>query len=266
MDYIAATIYGIIQGLTEFLPVSSSGHLVLMHEFIPLPTNNNLLFDVVLHLGTLVAILWFFRSDISHLITSWLKSFIGKIDTFGKISWLILLATIPAALAGWFFQGKIESVRNPSVVIVMLILVGGLFIIFEKVGRKRDKLANMNWSKALIIGLAQAIALIPGTSRSGITIIAGLGTGLKREEALRFSFLLAVPIIIGANIKKIPEILGAGQNGEEITLLTIGFIFALVSGVLTIKYFLRFAKKHSLFVFAIYRFILAAVVAVFIFS
>lgn len=260
INYLTAAFYGIVQGFTEFLPVSSSGHLVILHDTISLPIKNKLLFDVMLHLATLLAVIWFFRSDIQQLFKSWLKSFTGQSDAFSRLSWLIILATIPAALAGWLFQGTIELMRSPIIVAVMLIAGGLLFILFEKVSRKTDELDNINWRKSLIIGLAQAIALIPGTSRSGITIIAGLATGLKRQAALRFSFLLSVPIILGANIKKIPEIFSSGQNGDEAILFAIGFIFALISGMLAIKFFLQYARKHSLLIFAIYRFVLAIIV------
>lgn len=265
MDYINAIIFGLIQGITEFLPISSSGHLVILHQFIDLPLQNKLAFDVVLHLATLLAIVWFFRKDIWMLLVSWLKSFSGQRDEFSKISWLIILATIPAGLAGLFLEDIIESVlRSPAVVVVMLIVVGILFIVLEKISRKTDELKNLNWRKVLIIGLAQAIALIPGTSRSGITIIAGLGAGLKREAAVRFSFLMSVPIIFGASIKKIPSVFSANLAGNELIILLIAFFAAYASGIIVIKYFLRFAKHHSLNIFAIYRFILAGVLIFYI--
>lgn len=263
MDYINAIIFGIIQGITEFLPISSSGHLVILHKFLNLPIKNELAFDVVLHSATLLAVIWFFRNDVLKLLKSWLKSFSGYRDEFSRISWLIILATIPAALAGWFFEELIESVlRSPSVVAVMLIVVGVFFIIIEQVSRKTDELKNLNWSKSLIIGVAQAIALIPGTSRSGITIIAGLAAGLKRQAAIRFSFILSIPIIFGASITKVPQIFKAGLAGDELIILIIAFIASFVSGILVIKYFLQFAKNHSLNIFAVYRFVLAVVIII----
>ncbi|MCK4554620.1 undecaprenyl-diphosphate phosphatase, partial [Candidatus Parcubacteria bacterium] len=199
MDYINAIIFGIIQGITEFLPISSSGHLVILHKFFNLPIKNELAFDVALHLATLLAVVWFFKNDIYNLLKSWFKSFTGHSDEFSKLSWLIILATIPAGLAGWYFEEMVEhTFRSINVVVVMLVIGGVLLLIVEKISRKTDDLKNLNWAKALIIGLAQAIALIPGTSRSGITIIAGLGAKLKRQAAIRFSFLMSVPIIFGA--------------------------------------------------------------------
>jgi len=264
MDYINAIIFGIVQGVTEFVPISSSGHLVILHRFINLPIQNELAFDVVLHFATFLAVFWFFRRDVWHLLNSWLRSFAGAADEFSKISWLIILATLPAAFAGWLFGEMIESVfRSLAIVVVMLIAVGVLFIVLEKVSRQIYDLDKLNWRKALIIGFAQAIALIPGTSRSGITIIAGLATGLKREAAVRFSFLLSIPIIFGATVKKAPQVVGANLVYDEWIVLLIAFVFSLMSGILAIKYFLKFIRKHGLNIFAIYRFILAVILVIF---
>lgn len=263
MDYIYAVIFGIVQGVTEFLPISSSGHLVILHRFISLPVQNELAFDVVLHSATLLAVIWFFREDISRLLKSWLKSFAGYRDEFGKISWLIILATVPAGLAGWLFGDIVEfALRSPMIVAVMLIVIAALFIVFEKVSRKTDELKNLNWKKSLIIGLAQAIALIPGTSRSGITIIAGLATNLKREAAVRFSMLLSIPVIFGASAAKVPQIFKADFSGSELLILIIAFFASFISGIAAIKYFLKFAKGHSLNIFAFYRFALAILIIV----
>ncbi|MCG2700737.1 undecaprenyl-diphosphatase UppP [Candidatus Parcubacteria bacterium] len=281
MQYIYAIIFGIVQGITEFLPISSSGHLVILHRFINMPLQNEMAFDVVLHLATLLAVIFFFYADIKRLLTSWIKNLplttsllrrgnnidVSKIKDYEyyKLSWLIILATIPAGLAGWLFEDILESkLRSPLVVAVMLVAVGLFFIVFEKISRKTDDLKNLNWKKSLIIGISQAIALIPGTSRSGITIIAGLGAGLKRQAAIRFSFILSAPIIFGANVKKIPQIIEANLAVNEFMILAIAFIASFVSGILAIKYFLRFAEKHSLNVFAFYRFALAVLIIVFL--
>ncbi len=257
VNYLIAAIYGIVQGITEFLPISSSGHLVIMHEFIPLPLENELLFDVALHLATLLAVVWFFRKDIHKMLKSWLLSFSGHHDAYSKLSWLIILATVPAVLAGWQLEAIITHLRRPSVVIIMLIVVGALLILIERISRQTDELKKLNWRKALVVGLAQAFAFIPGTSRSAITIIAGMGTGLKREAALRFSFLLSIPIILGANLKKIPLLYNYGLDAGEWLVLIIAFSLSLISGFLVIKYFLQYAQKNSLVPFAIYRLALA---------
>jgi len=246
-----------------------------------MPLQNEMAFDVVLHLATLLAVIFFFYADIKRLLTSWIKNLplttsllrrgnnidVSKIKDYEyyKLSWLIILATIPAGLAGWLFEDILESkLRSPLVVAVMLVAVGLFFIVFEKISRKTDDLKNLNWKKSLIIGISQAIALIPGTSRSGITIIAGLGAGLKRQAAIRFSFILSIPVIFGANVKKIPQIIEANLAVNEFMILAIAFIASFVSGILAIKYFLRFAEKHSLNVFAFYRFALAVLIIVFL--
>lgn len=264
MIYINAIIFGIVQGITEFLPVSSSGHLLILHEFINLPTKNEVFFDVALHLATLFAIVYFFRKEAWLLLSAWIKSLGGEKSAYGRLSWFIILGTIPAALAGWLFEDYIETVlRSPWVVIFMLAFIGALFVIFEKYSSRTKEYIALNARQAFAIGCAQALALIPGTSRSGITIIAGLGAGLQREAAIRFSFLLSIPVIAGAGVKKIPQLFDAGLGGNELAVLAVAFISAFLTALLTIKYFLRYAQGHSLNIFAIYRFILAAVLAVY---
>ena len=157
MDYLNAIIFGAIQGITEFLPVSSSGHLVILHKFIDLPLVNELAFDVMLHFGTLLAILIFFRKDVWSLIIGWLKTFRGEKNDYGRLAWLIALGTIPAGLIGFFFEDMVESVlRSPLVVVFMLVLIGMVFIVIEKIGKQTGELLNLGWKKALIIGSGQA--------------------------------------------------------------------------------------------------------------
>lgn len=264
MDYINAVIFGIVQGLTEFLPVSSSGHLVILHKYVSLPINNELVFDVILHLSTILAVILFFRKDIVLLFNSWLKSFVGENDEQSKLAWYIILATIPAGIFGYFFDEYIEQkLRSIFVVIFMLIFVAIIFIIIEKLSPKNKSLKDINIKNALFIGFAQALALIPGTSRSGITIITGLGAGLKRREAIRFSFLLSIPVILGAFITKIPQVIAVDLGGEESIILLLSFTASFVSGILAIKYFLHFSKNFSLNIFAYYRILLAIVLLLF---
>lgn len=266
MNYINAIIFGAIQGLTEFLPVSSSGHLVILHEFISIPLENELIFDVILHAATLLAVLYFFRSDIWKLLLAWLATFKKQNSDYGRVAWLILLGTIPAGVIGYFFDDIIENtLRSPFVVVVMLVVVGIFFIVAEKVAKQSLDLRNVRLKQALWIGCAQALALIPGTSRSGITIIAGLFTNLKREEAIRFSFLLSIPVIAGAVIKKAPGFLNNTMEPGELGVVLIAFLSALFFGILTIKYFLSFARKYSLNFFAYYRFLLAFLLSLYLF-
>lgn len=259
-NFIVAFIYGAVQGITEFLPVSSSGHLIILHKYLTFPLKNDLTFDLALHLATVVAVAGYFYKDIWHLLKGWFKSFSGKDSDNGRLSWLIILATIPAALAGWLWEGFIENqLRSTLVVAFMLVAVGALFIIAEKVSKKTDDLNKLNWKKSIFIGLMEALALVPGTSRSGITIIAGLWAGLKREAAVKFSFLLMIPITLGAFIKKAPEGL-ANVGSDEWTFATVAFLSALFFGIIAIKYLISFSKKYSLNVFAYYRFALAILV------
>jgi undecaprenyl-diphosphatase len=260
INFINAIIFGIVQGLTEFLPVSSTGHLVILHELIKIPIINELAFDVMLHLGTFLAIFWFFRKEIFQLFFGWLKSLQGKKNKEGNLSWMIIIGTVPAVFFGLLWNDIIEEkLRSPIYVIIMLVLIGLLFILVEKKFKQNNNLNNLNWKKSLYIGSAQAIALIPGTSRSGITIIAGLTVGLKREEALKYSFLLSMPVILGAAITKIPLLFTSGITVSEYTLLMVSFLATFISGLIAIKYFLQYSRRYSLNIFAYYRFILALI-------
>jgi len=255
MDYIVAIIFGITQGITEFVPVSSSGHLVILHDMFVLPIKNDLVFDVVLHLATILAVLIYFWRDIALIIKNLLK----RRD---KIAYYIIIATIPAAIIGFLGEDIITTYfRSTYVVVIMLIIVGVLFIASEKIGKQIKDYKELTWKTALLIGLFQAIALIPGTSRSGITIVAGLLVGLKRQAAIKFSFLISLPIILGANLFKLPDLLASGLGLSEYIVLLVAFLAALFSGLVAIKYFLRFSARYSLHAFAYYRFALALVLA-----
>ncbi len=268
MIYLIAILFGIIQGITEFLPISSSGHLILMHNFFDLPVSNDMAFDVALHLATLLSVILCFRKEIILLFRSFIISLSGKKDDYSRTSWLIILATIPAAIFGFLFddliEGKLHGDGSMMVVAIMLIVVAILFLLVEKMPKQEGKFTSLNWRQSLFIGFAQAIALIPGTSRSGITIIAGLRSGLKREEALKFSFLMSIPIILGASIKKIPSLFSAGIDSNELIVVFLGFLAAFIAGILSIKYFLKFAQNHSLNIFAYYRIVLAIILFLYI--
>lgn len=264
MAYLAAIVYGIVQGLGEFLPISSSGHLVLLHRILPVPFGNDLAFDVTLHLGTLVAVLWFFRLDIINLIKSWLGSLKKLPEGLNDLSWLVLLATIPAAIIGKLLGDKVEKAfGTPLYVAMMLALIGVLFIVAEKYAKQKSELTELKPVQAILVGFAQALALFPGTSRSGITIITGLGLGLKREAAVRFSFLLSIPIIAGAAVLKVPELFKANLGSSEWLFLGLAFVSAVISGFWAIGYMLKFIKTSDLKPFAYYRIVLAIIVVAF---
>ena len=264
MEYISVIIYGIVQGITEFLPISSSGHLVIMHQILPLDFINEISFDVFLHLASLLAVIYFFRTDLFRIIIAWLKSLSGKKSDDARLANYLIVATIPAAFFGYFFADFIENkLRSLAVLVVMLVLIALLFIFVEKRGKFNRESRELSLGDAFFIGLAQVLALIPGTSRSGITIIAGMSRALKREEALRFSFLMSIPIILGAFLTKASDI-GHNFNSSSILLLILAFLSTFFTAFFTIKFFMNFAKKHSLLPFAYYRIILAFILLLYL--
>jgi len=245
---------GALQGVTEFLPISSSAHLIILPWFLKIEdgSTNKLTYDVMLHFGTLLAILLiygrqFFNVCIEGLIDIWHKRFRHTLLL------KIVVATIPAAVVGLLFKDFIEdSLRTPYVTIFTLIGVSILMLLCERIlveGRE------LSYPIAFLIGVAQAIALVPGTSRSGITIVAGILLGLKRNSAIDFSFLLAIPIILGTSLYEARHIQFQG-GGNDIYLA--GVISAFIFGTLSLKFLITYLKKHSLDIFAYYRFCLAA--------
>ncbi|MDP3900273.1 MAG: undecaprenyl-diphosphatase UppP [bacterium] len=261
--YFSVFILSFIQGLTEFLPISSSGHLIFLHSILPPLPINDAAFDVMLHAGTLLAVIIFFFGDIREITLSWLRS-LGKKepDVNAKLGWYIVLATIPAAIMGYLFDDFIEEkLRSTIVVAIMLIVIAIFFIVVEKISKQSIQLKSMNWKKALLIGCAQVLAFFPGTSRSGVTIIAGMAANLNREAAVRFSFLISAPIILGANIKKIPALLAAISDKSDLFILLFGFSISYIVGYYVIKYFIIYVKNYSLNIFAYYRITLAVMIA-----
>lgn len=267
MDYLLAIVAGALQGLTEFIPISSSAHLLVMHEIFNFNLSDNLSFDAILHLGTVCALLAFFWREILNLIKGFFASLtnwnLAK-DANQRLAWLIILGSIPAGAIGFIFNDYIDNVFHEGrfamiITIVMLVAVAGLFWLVEKYARQTKDIALAGWQEALVCGFAQAIALIPGVSRSGITIIAGMSRGLKREQAARFSFLLSIPVILGAGAKSILKL--SLDNEISFSVLLAGFLSAVFFGYLAVKYFLKYVSGHSLSVFAWYRMILAGALA-----
>ncbi len=246
---IEALILGIVQGLTEFLPVSSTAHLILFPWFFNWTGElDSLTFDVALHAGTLLALVTCFWKD-------WIELILRK----QKLFMLIVLASVPAGLAGVLLGNYVEhALRSPIVIAVSLVVFGVVMLLAEKMNRTRD-IADIGLADAIMIGCAQAVALIPGVSRSGITISAGLFRGLEREDSARFSFLLSTPIIAGATLLHARKLLKTSAD-HNMSLFLIGFIAAAVSGYAAIKFLLSFLRKHPLNVFSYYRFGLAAVI------
>ncbi len=265
MNYLIAIIFGAVQGATEFFPVSSSGHLALLHRFLRIPLANELSFDVALHLATLFALVYFFRKDVLRLALAWFRSFGGSSSPESRFAWIIIIGTLPAVLIGAFLNDLAETaLRSPWIIAAALGSVAVVFFLIERLGRQNLTADDLNWRSGLAIGTAQGLALIPGVSRSGITIIAGMALGLKRSEAARFSFILSMPIIAGAAFKELPKIMnGPGMGGGSL-LLAIAFLAALVTSFAAIKYFLKFTENHSLRPFAWYRLAFAALVLLFL--
>lgn len=261
MSYFEAIILAIVQGITEFLPVSSSAHLILVPELLGW-ADQGLAFDVAVHVGTLLAVLAFLRKDLYKIIPSWLigwKSF--DWDTSGKLGWLLILATIPVGLVGLFAGGFIEAHLRSSMVIAASTLVFGLLLGWaDKSGDQNQKpMAELTWKQTLIVGLAQAFALIPGTSRSGVTMTAMLAMGFDRVASARFAFLMAVPAIALPGLLKGGELVGSGQ-AVAWDVLIIGAIVSAVMAFSCMHWFMRFIQHVGMKPFVIYRILLAILI------
>jgi undecaprenyl-diphosphatase len=268
MIYLLSVVLGIIQALTEFLPISSSAHLILARAWLDFDFIDGLTFDVALHVGSLIAIVVYFWDDIvmltrglGHSITS--RDFAG--DPEQRLAWYVAAACVPAAFAGALFENAIEVYfRHPSVIVVTLVLGGILFLVVEKKVVPKLDLSRLTFSSAMLIGFAQTLALIPGVSRSGITIAIGMTQKLRRDEAARFSFLMSAPLLLGAGLKKGLDLRGYSLQENEVEVLLVGLITSAVLGWVVIRFLLGFLRKHGLGLFAYYRFALAAVVAVYV--
>lgn len=265
MSLLAAVLLGAIQGLTEFLPVSSSAHLILARAFFgwELPAEFGLAFDVALHVGTLTAILAFFRAEIFAMTLALPRLFDRQPDEPVIMMRLIAVGTIPVVIVGLAFNEVIEQVlRTPVVAAGALAFGAVLMVVAERVGAQRRTENRMSWLDAVLIGCAQASALIPGMSRSGSTIAIGMFLGLRRDAAARFTFLLAIPAMIAAAAKEALELREAQLPADSTSLMIVGVVVSAIVGYLTIKYFLKFLANHRLDVFAAYRLLLAAATVV----
>jgi undecaprenyl-diphosphatase len=268
MIYTLSMILGLIQALTEFLPISSSAHLILARAWLDFDIVDGLTFDVALHVGTLIAIVVYFHKDIA-MLTRGLVHSLTRRDLAGdseqRLAWYVAAACVPAAIAGLFLETAIETyVRNPSVIVVTLILGGLLFLVVEKLAAHTRDLAQLTFTGAMVVGLMQTLALIPGVSRSGITIAMGMTQKLQRAEAARFSFLMSAPLLLGAGVKKGIDLAGYQLAPGEEKVLLVGTATAAIAGWVVIRFLLGFLRNHGLHIFAYYRFALAAVVVVYL--
>jgi undecaprenyl-diphosphatase len=264
-----AAVLGLVQGLAEFLPISSSAHLIIVPWLLGWhdPAINSLAFDVALHMGTLVAVLAYFWQDWVNIIRGALHVLVTRRvndDPQGKLAVYILLATIPGVIAGLLLESKIDEsfhsadpntqATGIAIIAVMLILLAVVLFLAERMARHIREITQISLGTAMAIGFAQALAVIPGVSRSGSTITAGLFAGLKREAAARFSFLLGTPIIVGSGLKKGYDVLKAGgiPSADQLGFL-IGFVVAAISGYAAIWLLLRFLQRNNTLPFVAYR-------------
>jgi undecaprenyl-diphosphatase len=278
---LKSILLGLVQGATEFIPVSSSAHLIIVPWLLGWtdPSLTSLPFDVALHLGTLAAVLIFFSKDWIRLIRAFFQSIVDRRinpDPDRRLVWLLFLGTIPGAIAGFLFEGAIDDLFHkpgipiaPAAMLVMAAIIAGfglILLLADRLARHTQGMEKLTLVQTILIGISQALAIFPGVSRSGATIAAGLGIGLKRDDAARFSFLLSAPIIAGAGLKSLWDIIsnaGSGTlSGNELILFAAGFLAAAISGYFCIRFLLSYLQKHKIDLFVIYRWGLAVLVAV----
>ena len=268
MDILQGIIIGIVQGLTEFLPVSSSAHLIFIQNI--LGVESSLAFDTFLHLGSLLAVLIYFRADIYKMIRAWLLS-VGDIlqhrfkegfysDPYKRLSWYVVLATIPVAIAGVLFESHVDSLFAGALYVpgFFLFVTGTILYLSQRMASGQIDMSHMGWFQSLFMGLGQACAIMPGLSRSGTTIAAGLVMGLDKEFAAKFSFILSIPAIFGAFVLQLKDIgLSLGGDGAAVIL---GFIAAFISGYMAIKWLIDLIQNKSLDIFSYYCWIVGIIV------
>ncbi len=263
MTTLEIVVLAIIQGLTEFLPISSSAHLILPSQLLGW-TNQGLAFDVATHVGTLFAVLLYFRQDVYQLTTAWFESLRGKKSSNSNLAWCIILGTIPAGLAGLLLKDYIEIyTRNIAVIATTTIVFGLLLGWADKYAKQTQIIEQITFKNALLIGLAQAMALIPGTSRSGITMTAGLMLGLDRQSAARFSFLLSIPIIVLAGGYQGLK-LATGDESVAWGTILLGTVLSFFSAYACIHLFLKWIERVGMKPFVIYRLALGVILIGFI--
>ncbi|MFT2090306.1 undecaprenyl-diphosphate phosphatase [Paraglaciecola sp. 2405UD69-4] len=266
MTIFEIIILAIIQGLTEFLPISSSAHLILPSEVLGW-SDQGLAYDVAVHVGSLLAVMIYFRKDIWRLICAWLSHGLTKEQTNdSRLAWWVIIGTVPAVLFGVAFKDFIEVYGRSALVIACTTIGFGLLLWYADSKAKQVKtIDGITWKNAIFIGLAQAVAIIPGTSRSGITMTAGLLIGLNRESAARFSFLLSIPVILGAGLLATLDLLEA-SDAVDWNALLFGALFSFISAYACIYLFLAWISKLGMLPFVIYRLILGALLLLFVFS
>ena len=268
MDIIQGIIIGIVQGLTEFLPVSSSAHLVFIQKI--LGVQSSLAFDTFLHLGTLIAVMWFFRYDIYKMILSWLSSIRDILrgrfregfysDPYKRLAWYVILATIPVALVGVLFEDSVDALFSGALYVpaFFLFVTGTILYLSQRMTSGEINYNTITKKEALFMGLGQACAILPGLSRSGTTIAAGLTIGLNKEFAAKFSFILSIPAILGAFLLQAKDI-GSSMDANFLPVF-LGFIASIIAGYMAIKWMLDLIQNKSLDIFAYYCWVIGILV------
>ena len=258
MDAFQAVVLAIIQGLTEFLPVSSSGHLVLPSVLLGWP-DQGLAFDVAVHVGSLTAVLLYFRRDVVQMLFAWGQSLGGRQSDDGRLAWMVILSTLPAVVAGLLLGDLIENhLRNGWVLATTTLVFGVALAWADSRSDKQRPVLTLGWQAALFIGVAQAMALVPGTSRSGITMTAALLIGFGRADAARYSFLLSMPLILAAGTLKTLELMDTG-SAVPWGLMALGTVVSAITAYLCIHVFLSWIERIGMLPFAVYRVLLAMV-------
>jgi len=258
MDIIQIIILALVQGLTEFLPISSSAHLILVPYITDWP-DQGLAFDVAVHVGTLTAVVTYFRKEIKTMLFAWFASLKGKHSEDSKLAWGVLIGTIPVGLAGLLFKDVIsEHLRTPLIIAATTIIFGLLLWYADWSAKRQRDEHSMSWKDIIVIGCAQAVALIPGTSRSGITITAGLMLGLTAQASARFSFLLSIPVIVLAGGVETLDYLSVASI-NDLNDLIIGAVISAISAYMCIHFFLKLLERIGMAPFVIYRLLLGVI-------
>jgi undecaprenyl-diphosphatase len=264
MSFLEAVVLGIIQGVTEFLPISSSGHLRVAPALFGWE-DPGAAFTAVTQLGTLVAVLLYFRVDLARIALTWTRSLYTpalRSELDARLGWYLVVATIPISILGFLFAEQIETgVRDVRLVAVMLIGFAGVMAVADRVGRRKKTIEQVTTPDGITIGVAQALALIPGVSRSGATISAGLFLGYRRADAARFSFLLSVPAVVLSGVYQLRSI-GGVEGGPGWTATVVATVVAFVAGYASIAWLLRWLASHNLNIFVIYRIALGTLLLV----
>ena len=257
MDYIQATLLGLLQGLTEFLPVSSTAHMAIAPQLLGWP-DPGAAFSAIVQMGPIVAIIFYFRSDLARYVQGILRTGsptrIPAEDIDARLGWYTLLGTLPGAIAGLLLEKWVDrEFRRLEVIAVSLIALAIVLFIAERIGKRNRSLEQLTLGQSQVIGWAQALALIPGTSRSGVTITAGLFQGLDRESAARFSFLLSIPFISAAGLYKLAKAIKAPEMHADLAPSLYAAVIAGVFAYVVVKWFLGYMKEHNTIGFIVYR-------------